>query len=82
MICPICHTEKNVIKLDYTGTHAEGRRTTDGVIGSYADETTYYKCTQCNGFITYNIKIIDGTIERISNEYSKTDPSAGCNTHA
>ena len=82
MICPICHTEKNVIKLDYTGTHAEGRINTNSNIESYANETTYYKCNQCNGFITYNITIVDGTIEKICNEYSRIDNRAGCTMHA
>lgn len=75
MICPVCHSERNIITIGECNDHAEGRN------GVNSDETTYYTCTRCMGFITHRVKIVDGRIINILLEYDIKSPLKS-NTYA
>lgn len=75
MLCPVCHSEKDVIKLRDCNVHAEGCN------GINSDETTYYTCMHCMGFITHRVKIVDGRIIKILLDYDIKSP-LNSNTYA
>lgn len=82
MICPVCHSEKDVEQLWYDGTHAEGRPSHgDGSIGSVSDVTTYYKCNLCNGFIKHRVKTENGKFIKIQLDYD-INPQLTAHTYA
>ena len=78
MICPVCHSDKDVVKIVFgsCNSHAEG---SDGSFSS--SESNDYMCNACMGFITHTVNIVDGKITKLVLKYDTTPPTRS-NTYA